>query len=785
MNISKSYSNIILLALGLFLALSSPAQDIPEQVVLLHKRADGLTKTNPDSVFRLLEKAENESPKRKLKEVMAIGNWLRAKTMYLQKNYDSTTYYAVKAIALGREVKDYPTLSSTHNLLGVLAKRQGKFNESLHQYGKSLQYARDVNDSVTWAKALQNMGNVHRQLGQADSALYYYEESIAIKERLDDPLSTAKTTLNLGNYYFSVGQFRKAIDYYDRTLLFYQQANYAEGIGRLENNMGAAYYELGFNTISAKHYIRGLAIYDSLQVDDMRINILMNLATVLRDQGKIIEAKDYYLQALESQNTIEDNATKATLYLNLADVMKINNELSAALETFQQAARIYTDQQMPKGLSEAHHGLARTYAGLGNADMAEKYFKICLEVKREINDELNTGKVLNNLAVFQYENGRYDEALKNYQQGLQLARKYELPQLSRANLLGLSEVYAVLGNSSRALDYRLQYQTVKDSLDNVEKSRQIAELQEQYESVQKDKRIRELALENSIANAEIERNEAIAEKQKARKTTFLVAAIALFVLVLAVFLYYRQRLSLARLREEEEQARHKRNIDSLLDEQRTRNLEARIAGEEQERQRLAKDLHDHLGSILATVKVNLQGIFDREKSLKENEQVQTVNTLVDKACSDVRGIAHNLNMGISESFGLTTALKDLAESVSGADGIKVLFTAANCAERFDTNLEIFIYRMVQEFLSNALRHSGANRISIELTCLDDLISIIVEDNGKGFDNQASAKHGNGIGLKNLVSRIEEFEGEISFDSTSGKGTTILVDLPLTAQPEMA
>jgi len=778
------YFNIAIIAIGLIINLNAPAQDLPEQAALLQKQADNLAKAKPDSAFLLLAEAESTSPKNKLKAVRTTGNWLRAKTMYLQKKYDSTLYYANLAIALGNEVEDYTTLSSLHNLLGVLAKRQGMFKESLHQYDQSLVFAKAANDSVTWAKALQNMGNVHRQIGQADSALYYFEASIAIKERLNDPLSTAKTTLNLGNYYFVVGDFRKAIDFYQRTLPYYQQAEYAEGIGKLENNLGAAYYKLGFNTLSATHYVKSLSIYDSLQIQDMRVNTLMNLGVVLKDLGKTTEAKDYYQKALKNDENMIGLTTKANIYQNLGEVQEISNEWPKALESFRNAADLYSNQERIQDLSEAYHGMARSFVGLNNGAMAEQYFQMSLDLKKEIKDDLNLGKVITSLAVFQYENKRYNEALMNYRQGLKLAKQFELPKLSRANLLGLSEVYEVLGNPSRALDYRLQYQTVKDSLDNVEKSRQIAELQEQYESVQKDKRINELALENSVANAEIEKNEALAQKQKARNTTYLVAAIALFILILVLYTYFKQRLSIAKLREEEEHAAHKRNIESLLDEQRTKNLEARVAGEEEERKRLAKDLHDHLGSILATVKVNLQGIFEREKALKDNEQVQTVNTLVDKACNDVRGIAHNLHMGISETFGLTTALNDLAQSVSGANGIKVQFTSANCTERFDTHMEIFVYRMVQEFLSNALRHSEANQISIQLTCLDDLISIIVEDNGKGFDNKNTAEAGDGIGLKNLITRIEAFDGEISIDSTPGKGTNILVDLPLTSQTEI-
>ena len=775
--------HITLFAISFLLIYNSArSQELPQEVTELHQKAEALGKTQPDSAFYFLQKAEAASPKNQRMAVQTVNHWLRARTMYLQKEYDSTEYYAQKAIDLGKIVKDYGTLADVYNLLGVLAKRQGRFDESLEAYRKSMANTQMSGDSATWAKVLQNLGNVHRQLGQTDSALYYYEQSILIKKRLGDALSTAKTLLNLGNYYFSVGQFKEAVTYYERALPFYHEANYDEGIGRLENNLGAAYYELGYYTLSTRHFIKGLALYDSLQMKEPRANTLINIAAVLREQGSITESINYYQQALESFLQLGRPVSAANIYRNLGELQVMDGKWQASLNSLENAARTYSQQQMKKDLSEVYHGFGRAYGGLNNGAMAEKYFGMSLELKRETNDSLNMGRLMTSMGVFAYNAGELRKALAYYQQGLEMAENFELPILSRANLLGLSEVYEALNQPKNALAYRIRYEAVKDSLDNVEKDRQVAELKEQYESAQKDKRISDLAMENSLANAEIDRNTAIAEKQRAIKITFLVAAIALTILVVVLYFYFRQRLFVARLREEEEQAVHKRRIESLLDQQHTKNLEARIAGEEQERQRLAKDLHDHLGSILATVKVNLQGIFEREKRLKENEQVQTVNTLVNKACNDVRGIAHNLHMGISENFGLTTALKDLADSVSGTD-IKVSFTAANCQERFVTNLEIFIYRMVQEFLSNALRHSEASQISIQLTCLEDLISIIVEDNGKGFNNESPA--GNGIGLKNLMSRIEEFEGDITIDSTPGKGTTILVDLPLTYESELA
>ncbi|MBO6760464.1 MAG: hypothetical protein JJ909_05755, partial [Roseivirga sp.] len=159
MNKSKLYFYLPLIALGIFISNKLPAQNTSEQADLLHKQADGLSKTDPDSAFFLLQKAENESPKNIRKNVMAVNNWLRAKTMYLQKDYDSTIYYGHQAINLGKETRDYITLSAIHNLLGVLAKRQGQFTKSLSQYDQSMVYAQLAKDSVTWAKALQNMGN--------------------------------------------------------------------------------------------------------------------------------------------------------------------------------------------------------------------------------------------------------------------------------------------------------------------------------------------------------------------------------------------------------------------------------------------------------------------------------------------------------------------------------------------------------------------------------------------------------------------------------------------------
>jgi signal transduction histidine kinase len=343
-------------------------------------------------------------------------------------------------------------------------------------------------------------------------------------------------------------------------------------------------------------------------------------------------------------------------------------------------------------------------------------------------------------------------------------------------------VYEALGNSKKAYEYRLKFEIIKDSLDNVEKSRQIAELREVYESEKKDEQITQLELENEVVNARSEANAALADKQRSEKLIFIITALAFLVLAIILYLYFRQRLALTKLKVKEEKEGHIKAVNELMVQQQTKTLEAMVEGQEKERKRIAKELHDHFGSLMAAVKVNLTAVAENNFITIENsDQMKNLSILVDKACEDIRSLSHSMNIGISENFGLIPALKDLAYSISQSERIQVQFHASNFNQELDLATEVTAYRLVKELVSNALKHAKASKITIQLTCLHNILNLIVEDNGMGFDADHLMENSLGLGLKSIQSRIADMQGDFQVDSRIGKGTTFIIDLPVTSE----
>ena len=201
-----------------------------------------------------------------------------------------------------------------------------------------------------------------------------------------------------------------------------------------------------------------------------------------------------------------------------------------------------------------------------------------------------------------------------------------------------------------------------------------------------------------------------------------------------------------------------------------------VQGKEEERRHLAKELHNHLGSLLATVKVNLNGLRSKDQS-----KYQTILQLVDQATQDVRNISHELNMGVSEDFGLQPALKELVSHLRKANQLQVQLSISLEAILMDVQSEILIYRIVQELVSNVLKHAEASHLSISLTGIEEgnLVNIIVEDNGKGFSLGKKKQSSDGMGLSSLEQMVSQLDGDMHIENAPEGGTMINIDLPVT------
>ncbi len=238
----------------------------------------------------------------------------------------------------------------------------------------------------------------------------------------------------------------------------------------------------------------------------------------------------------------------------------------------------------------------------------------------------------------------------------------------------------------------------------------------------------------------------------------LIGGMGLFILI------YQRRMLL------EKQKRAQQEL-----EYQSRMIKLQLESQEQERKRIGADLHDSLGSLLWGAKVNVS-LIQRTTSL--NEEALTsyteLNQILEESIETVRRIAWELTPDAFHYSGLSDSVARLCKRLDGK-GIEILFKEDG-ARLWNDDRALQVFRIIQELISNAMKHSGASQLSIEIMWLHERIEIIVTDNGTGFKNDQKQK---GVGLWNIDQRIKQLKGKISIGlPPMGTGVEVKLEIPL-------
>lgn len=212
-------------------------------------------------------------------------------------------------------------------------------------------------------------------------------------------------------------------------------------------------------------------------------------------------------------------------------------------------------------------------------------------------------------------------------------------------------------------------------------------------------------------------------------------------------------------------------------------LNAIIQAEETERKRFAKDLHDGLGPILSTVKMSMSSLTRIEKDDQTKKILHNTDLVIDEAIKSIREISNNLSPHILNNFGLNKAMRNFINKINLSDTIKINFSSNFENDRFESNTEVVLYRVLCELINNTLKHAGATQIRISLDKQSDMIICQYKDNGKGFDiNKISPTNHTGMGYSNMLTRINSLKGTFEMMAEKGKGTKATIKVPVTSYP---
>ena len=573
------------------------------------------------------------------------------------------------------------------------------------------------------------------------------------------------------------------------------------------NQQGLYHYYLMYTYARANQYDsckahgdQAIAYFKESDNEEYLLQTYHKLMQDQIDQGSLEYALSYNLAGLRLCEHRQDTAQiahylgdRATIYHDFEQYRKgvdIGKEGVKLLDVFSEAT----------GLDYLHvmNTIAINYDDWGKGDSALYYYDIIIG-KNEglpVNDDLTI--IYNNMGNTLLKQGKVGEA-KNY---LIKAYNYDKDQTyyyqtsTSANNLGsvyrklqqwdsaryYLDIAAVSADSSgsiekkrdvyytlyelakdtrqfeEAMDYQQQYYALKDSIFRDDRAKIIADMETRYETDKKDREIVILNQENAIQKASNQRN-----------ATIIGGLVVVIVLLAIVFYLWRQR-SITYQRE-------------VLNEQKIRMREAQIKavinGEEKERKRFAADLHDRMGQQISALTMNIQSLRTRQddKHLRDEIFENTTHLLADIQ-REIRNIAFNLMPQVLTKEGLIPALEELASRISKSHRVSMQVQVYGVEQRLSEVLEISLYRILQEWISNVLKYAQATEIYVQFTEHDEELIITVEDNGQGFD-LSQFKNSKGNGWRNINTRLALIQAEMDLDTMVGrKNTTLTITVSL-------
>jgi signal transduction histidine kinase len=320
----------------------------------------------------------------------------------------------------------------------------------------------------------------------------------------------------------------------------------------------------------------------------------------------------------------------------------------------------------------------------------------------------------------------------------------------------LSLICEKMSDYKEALNWSRRYSAISDSLGRSQMQLEINKLEAKFKTIEKEKQ---------IAKNKLEIN------QKNQYLWILgVLSFLLLLVGLMVYFFYRDK----RIWSEQQAINLKQRLKEKEQQEQINLTKAILQGEERERERIAKDLHDGLGGLLAGVKINFSSWSSDFLEGKQYHSFQKILNQLDVSVSELRRIARNLMPESLLNFGLEIAIRDLCEFYS-RKGLTIDFQSFDIRQDLTFNLQINIYRIIQELLANAIKHSGADYILVQCSQSDNLFYITVEDNGKGIGSEDYVKL-NSSGLKNLQNRISYLKGKIEIVSGKDEGTFVNIEI---------
>ena len=576
------------------------------------------------------------------------------------------------------------------------------------------------------AHTLYGLAYVHRY-SQPQKAKKYVKEAILEATPKQSYILAPSLSL-LGMLLKHEGDYEEALKMFLLALPVQKKTNNKIALASLNNDIGLLYKNTGDFERALPYYNDALEICEEIQLYKGSGMILNNIGVIHQEMKEYEESKPYYFAAIEKGKIIQDSSVFATAFGNLGEWHALQKNYDSALFYLQKTLEIDKIQNNKSGIILSSANIGGVYMDKAEFNKAKPYLDNALHLSFEIKAKPLISNLYNSFANFYEKQNKFEQA------------------------------YA----------YRTKRQNLQDSILNETNKKQISELREKYEAEKKEQEIITLGQENQIKDLEI--------AQAKSRERIQIGSLILIIILSGVGIFsnhkrnqYKQRIALA-------------EKDNFY-------FTALVEAQEQERKRIAADLHDGLGQLLAVARMQVSSLEPlvelntNEEEKEEDREIfeKSVQTL-DLACKEVRSVSHQMMPYALIEQGLVSAIKELSQNINDLENnaMKVDFSTnlthqESLENRLNSSLEVSVFRIVQEVIGNSIKHAEANKFEILLNREKNILFLTLKDNGKGFDAHKISES-KGLGWKNIYSRVAMAKGKI--DVSSKNGMIIKIEFPL-------
>ncbi|MEZ4986384.1 MAG: ATP-binding protein [Saprospiraceae bacterium] len=586
----------------------------------------------------------------------------------------------------------------------------------------------------------------------SDSVFHYAEQLNAFADRSGNKRAYLQANNLTGRAWHNKGQFAKAVTFFNKAIKDAKQFGFEEELGGLYLNKGLSLGK-GFELDSAYWNLQQAAKYfETHQQKDDLWRCYSAFADIHTERGEREAAEQQYVAAMNALPLQAARAERGFLIFKAFSFAFQHKRYELLAQTRIQWDEYKSSHRLDiKSLERPEH-LALYRMVTNDVITHQTLLYEAIQHYEETQSLFNAAWCYEDLAEIYLEQNNIAAAIPAYEQAnLLLSSIGASAHLAKVRKR-LAHCYQASGDLPKALFYTEASYAVIDSIRNHEAEQNLQKFRVQYDLEQKEQALRINTLE-------------LAQKTQERNIFILLTSL-LVLMVVGLIAFQRHRKKRREMEAEKDKTIQQQRIHQLEQQQKLTALSATIAGQEQERKRIAKDLHDGLGGLLASAKAHFSQIADTQ----HQAAVQHTSSLIDVACTEVRRISHNLMPAALLYAGLKGALEDLAAQVTNKGTTCNLEILGELTQLTETQ-QVAIYRIIQEAVHNTMKHANAHTVLVQLMRHDHQLFVTIEDDGVGFDVR-KVREKAALGLSSMASRTEMLGGHFQIESVVGEGTTL-------------